>query len=196
QYTTPMLYAVGFIFLFLIGGLTGIPNAMTAIDLYIHDTHFVVAHFHYVMAVATTFAIFGSDYYLFPKMTGRMYSDTLGKLGFFILFAGVNITFFTMFIVGFKGMPRRYFDYQQFPQLEGLHHIITIGAYIIGIAALLILISWIHGLVAGKKATDNPWGSKSLEWTTSTPPPPGNFRELPILTEEWHPYGYGRSEQP
>ncbi len=196
QYTTPMLYAVGFIFLFLIGGLTGIPNAMTAIDLYIHDTHFVVAHFHYVMAVATTFAIFGSVYYLFPKMSGRMYSETLGKLGFFTLFAGVNITFFTMFIVGFKGMPRRYFDYQQFPQLEGLHHIITLGTFIIGIAALLILISWIHGLIAGKKATDNPWGSKSLEWTTSTPPPPGNFRELPILTEEWHPYGYGRSEQP
>jgi len=193
HYTTPMLYAVGFIFLFLIGGLTGIPNAMTAIDLYIHDTHFIVGHFHYVMAVSSTFAIFASIYYLFPKMTGKMYNETLGKLGFVITFIGVNVTFFTMMVVGIKGMPRRYFDYQQFPQLEGLNHIITIGAFIIGFGALITLISWIHGLVAGKKAVDNPWSSRSVEWMTTTPPPPGNFHPIPKLSEEWHPYGYGNS---
>jgi len=194
QYTTPMLYAVGFIFLFLIGGLTGIPNAMTAIDLYIHDTHFVVAHFHYVMAVAATFAIFGGIYYLFPKMSGKMYNEAIGKLAFFITFIGVNLTFFTMFIIGFKGMPRRYFDYQQFPQLEGLHTIATIGAYIMAIGVLLNILAWIHGLVAGKRASDNPWGSKSIEWMTSSPPPPGNFHPVPTMAEDWHPYGYERSE--
>lgn len=191
RYTTPMLYAVGFLFLFLIGGLTGIPNAMTSIDLYIHDTHFVVAHFHYVMAVACTFAIFGGVYFLFPKMCGKMYNEALAKIGFTVLFIGVNITFGTMFLIGFKGMPRRYFDYQQFPQLEGLHYIATVGAYIIGLGALITLISWIHGLVAGKKASDNPWDSPSIEWMTKTPVPPGNFHPVPTLSEDWHPYGYG-----
>lgn len=194
HYATPMLYAFGFIFLFLIGGLTGIPNAMTAIDLHIHDTHFIVAHFHYVMAVATTFAIFGSVYYLLPKMSGRMYSETLGKLGFFVLFAGVNITFFTMFILGIRGMPRRYFDYQQFPQLEGLHNLATWGAYIIAFGSLIVLISWIHGLAAGEKVSDNPWDSKSLEWRTVSPPPPGNFPQIPKLSADWSPYGYGEKE--
>jgi len=190
EYKTPMLYAVGFIFLFLIGGLTGIPNAIPALDLHIQDTHFVVAHFHYVMAVAGTFAIIGGIYYLFPKMFGKMYSETLGKLGFIITFIGVNITFFTMFMVGLNGMPRRYFDYSHMPALEHLHRIITYGAFILGLGVLITFISWIHGLIAGKKAPDNPWGSRSLEWTTSTPPGPGNWPEVPDC-REFDPYGYG-----
>jgi cytochrome c oxidase subunit 1 len=190
EYSTPMLYALGCIFLFLIGGLTGIPNALAAIDLYIHDTHFVVAHFHYVMAVAGTFSIFGGVYYLYPKMTGRMYNETLGKISFVVTFIGVNVTFFTMFIVGAKGMPRRYFDYSQLPELEGLHMIITIGAFILGVGILITFINWIYSLFAGKKAEDNPWGSKSLEWTLSTPPGPGNWPEVPDCTN-FDPYGYG-----
>lgn len=190
QFTTPMLYAIGFIFLFLIGGLTGIPNAMTAIDLQLQDTHFIVAHFHYVMAVAGTFAIVGGIYYLFPKFSGKMYNEGLGKIGFAVTFIGVNITFFTMFIVGIEGMPRRYFDYSQLPQLEHLHRIVTIGAFILGLGFLISFINWIHGLFAGAKAEDNPWGSKSLEWTTATPPGPGNWPKVPDCTE-FDPYNYG-----
>ncbi|MEE8573900.1 MAG: cbb3-type cytochrome c oxidase subunit I [Thermodesulfobacteriota bacterium] len=190
SFKTPMLYAISFIFLFLIGGLTGIPHALAALDLHLHDTHFVVAHFHYVMAVAGTFSIIGGIYYLWPKMTGKMYNETLGKLGLFVTFVGVNITFFTMFIVGLKGMPRRYFDYSHMPELESLHQIITYGSFIIGIGMVITLICWIHSLGWGKKAEDNPWGSKSLEWTTSSPPGPGNWPEVPDCTDV-DPYGYG-----
>ncbi len=192
EFKTPMLYAAGFIFLFLIGGLTGIPHAIASLDLYIQDTHFVVAHFHYVMAVAGTFAIFGGVYYLFPKMSGKMYNETIGKLGFIVTFIGVNITFFTMFFIGFRGMPRRYFDYSLLPDLQGLQQIATVGAFIIGLGALITFANWIHALIAGEKAGDNPWGSKSLEWTTSTPPPPGNFPVVPTIAEDWTPYNYGR----
>lgn len=190
EFKTPMLYASGTIFLFLIGGLTGIPNALAALDLHIQDTHFVVAHFHYVMAVSGTFSVIGGVFYLFPKFSGKMYNEFLGKLSFVISFIGVNVTFFTMFLVGFAGMPRRYFDYSQLPQLEHLHKIITVGAFILGLGVLLTFITWIHALIAGKKAPDNPWGSRSLEWTTSTPPGPGNWPEIPDC-KDFDPYGYG-----
>ncbi len=194
EYKTPMLYAAGFIFLFLIGGLTGIPNAIASIDLHLAETAFIVAHFHYVMAVAGTFAIFGGVYYLFPKMTGKMYNEVLGKLGFILFFAGANITFFTMFFGGLDGMPRRYYDYEDFAYLEPKQQIMTVGAFIIGVSFLFILISWIHGAIAGKKAESNPWGSKSLEWThTVSPPPPGNFGEhAPKVDKDWTPYNYGQ----
>ncbi len=124
-----------------------------------------------------------------------MYNEALGVVSFVVLFIGVNIVFMTMFFVGLNGMPRRYFDYSQFPAelgLERMHLIQTYGTYIIAVAFLLILINWIHCLVAGEKAPDNPWGSKSLEWThTPTPPGPGNFGgEIPELPENWSPYGY------
>lgn len=190
EFKTPMLYSVGFIFLFLVGGLTGIPHAVASLDLHLHDTHFVVAHFHYVMAVAGTFAIIASIFYIFPKMTGKMYHEGLAKIGFLISFIGVNITFFTMFIVGFKGMPRRYFDYAMMPELESLQKIVTLGAFILGVGLVITLISWIHGLIYGAKAEDNPWGSKSLEWTTKSPPGPGNWPEVPNC-EDFDPYDYG-----
>ncbi|MBE9529244.1 MAG: cbb3-type cytochrome c oxidase subunit I [Proteobacteria bacterium] len=190
EFKTPMLYAVGFIFLFLIGGLTGIPLALAALDIFIHDTHFIVAHFHYVMAVAGTFSIIGGIYYYWPKFTGKMYNETLGKIGFVITFIGVNITFFAMFFVGLEGMPRRYFDYAQMPQLEDGQRLVTYGAFILAVGFLIILISWLHSLFAGKPAPDNPWGSKSLEWTTTTPPGPGNWPEVPDC-EDFDPYGYG-----
>ncbi|HEY4707674.1 MAG TPA: cbb3-type cytochrome c oxidase subunit I, partial [Thermodesulfobacteriota bacterium] len=115
HYGTPMLYAAGFLFLFLIGGLTGIPNAMSAIYVHLTDTYWMPGHFHYVMAVSMTTAIIGGTYYVFPKMTGRMYSETLGRIGFALFFIGVNVTFMLTMIMGVKGMPRRYYDYQQFP---------------------------------------------------------------------------------
>ncbi|MEK6791447.1 MAG: cbb3-type cytochrome c oxidase subunit I [Deltaproteobacteria bacterium] len=193
EYKSPMWWALGCMFLFLIGGLTGIPNAMPAIDSHIHDTHFVVAHFHYVMAVAGTFAVLAGVTYLFPKMFGKMCSEGISKLGFVVTFIGVNVTFFSMFLVGLKGMPRRYYDYAQFPQFQDLHQIVTVGAFIAALGFLIVLVSWIHGLVAGEKATDNPWGSRSLEWTTSTPPGPGNWAEVPDCTN-FDPYGYGSNK--
>lgn len=193
EYKTPMIYASGFIFLFLIGGLTGIPNAMSSIYVHIHGTIWITGHFHYVMAVSMSTAVIGGTYYLLPKMSGKMYSETLGRLGFFLYFIGVNLTFMPMMIMGVKGLPRRYYDYAQFPEMQGLQIISTVGAVIIFFGALVVLISWIHCLVAGKKVEGNPWGSKSLEWThTQSPPPPGNFSEAPRLDEKWDPYDYRR----
>lgn len=193
DFKTPMLYVVGFLFLFLIGGLTGIPNAMSAIYIHIHGTQWITAHFHYVMAISVTTAIIGGTYYLWPKMTGRMYSETLGKLGFYLFFIGVNLTFFPWLYLGYLGMPRRYYDYQQFPQFQPLQAFITYSSYLIFVSALVILISLIHSLIKGEKAPQNPWGSKSLEWThTQSPPPPGNFKEPVKISEDWDPYGYDK----
>ncbi|MBI5469637.1 MAG: cbb3-type cytochrome c oxidase subunit I, partial [Deltaproteobacteria bacterium] len=192
EFKTPMLYVAGFFFLFLIGGLTGIPNAMSAIYIHIHGTQWITGHFHYVMATSVSTAIIGGVYYVFPKMTGKMYNETLGKIGFAFFFVGVNITFFlTMYMGVVYGMPRRYYSYAQFPEIVGIQKVTTIGSYLIFIGAVVVLISWIHGLVAGKKAPENPWGSKSLEWThTQSPPPPGNYAETPKLPDDWNPYGY------
>lgn len=193
DYRTPMLWALGVVFLFLIGGLTGIPNAIASIDLGISDSYFIVGHFHYVMAVSGTFAIFGGVYYLFPKFTGRMFNETLGKIAFWITFIGSNLVFWIMMDIGVEGMPRRYYDYAQFPQFESAQQVMTGGSLLIAVGVVLILVNWIHGAIAGEKATDNPWGSKSLEWTTSTPAPPGNWPDVPELGEEWEgPYGYGK----
>lgn len=193
DFKTPMLYAIGFMFVFLIGGLTGIPNAMSAIYIHIHGTQWIVAHFHYVMAISVTFAIIGGTYYLWPKMTGKMYSETLGKLGFALFFIAVNLTFFPWLYLGYLGMPRRYYDYSQFPEFEPLQSFITYASYLIFIAALVVLISWLHSLIKGEKAPQNPWGSKSLEWTHApTPPPPGNFPQPIKVSEDWDPYGYSK----
>ena len=190
-FQTPMVYALGTLFLFLIGGLTGIPLAIAPLTIHLSDTYYVVGHFHYVMAVAGTFAIFAGVYYYFPKMTGRMYNETIGKLGFWITFVGTNVVFWTMMDIGVKGMPRRYFDYAHFPQFELAHQVMTVGALFVGLGFALAVFNWIHGALKGEKAPDNPWGSKSLEWTTATPPPPGNWREVPKVAEDWHPYAYG-----
>lgn len=193
DFKTPMLYAVGFMFLFLIGGLTGIPNAMSTIYIHVHGTQWIVAHFHYVMAISVTSAIIGGTYFIWPKLTGRMYSETLGKLGFILFFVGVNLTFAPWLYLGYKGMPRRYFDYSQFPELEPIQRFITLGSYIIFLAALVVLISWLHSLIKGEKAPNNPWGARSLDWThTPTPPPPGNFSVPVKVPADWDPYDYSR----
>ena len=145
-----------------------------------------------VLAGGLATAVLGGTYYIFPKMTGRMYNETLGKLGFWLFFIGANITFsFTLYMGAAYGMPRRYYDYAQFPEVEGLQQIATYGSYVILLGAIVVLISWIHALVAGEKAPLNPWGSRSLEWThTASPPPIGNFAEPVKLSEDWDPYGY------
>jgi cytochrome c oxidase subunit 1 len=120
-----------------------------------------------------------------------MYSEVLGWAGFILTFIGINLVFFPMMIAGLYGMPRRYFDFEQFPEVAGLQLFMSLGSVVILLGAIVILWSWIHGLLKGAKAPDNPWGSKSLEWTTATPPPPGNWKEIPKVAGDWHPYAYG-----
>ena len=150
SFETPMLYALGVVFLFLIGGLTGIPLAITSLTVNLSETYYVVGHFHYVMAVAGTFAIFGGVYYWFPKMSGRMYNELWGKIGFWITFVGVNIVFWTMMDIGARiGLPRRYYDYAQFPQAADAQHLMTIGAVILGVGFVIALLNWIIGAAKG-----------------------------------------------
>lgn len=193
SFETPMLYASGVLFLFLIGGLTGIPLAVTSLTVHLARTYYVVGHFHYVMAVAGTFAIFAGVYYWFPKVTGKMYNELWGKIGFWLTFAGTNIVFWTMMDIGVKGMPRRYYDYAQFPQFVSAHQLMTLGAVILGVGFLIAVVNWIVGAISGPKAADNPWGSHSLEWTTVSPPPHGNWPSPPSVAENWTPYGPDRA---
>ncbi len=183
---SPMLYALGFMFLFTIGGVTGIFLAVTAIDVHFHDTYVVVAHFHYVMVGGTLMAIVGGIYYWFPKMFNRMINETLGRISFFFIFVGFNVTFFPQFVLGSMGMPRRYYDY--LPAYEHLNRVSTIGSYMIGIGFVVALIAVIQALLNGEKAGPNPWGAKTLEWTTASPPPHENFVKTPIVTAG--PYEY------
>jgi len=183
---SPMLFALGFLFLFTIGGVTGIFLATTALDVHLHDTYFVVAHFHYVMVGGTLMALVGGIYYWFPKMFGRMVNETFGRLSFFLIFTGFNVTFFPQFVLGAKGMPRRYFDY--LPEFEHLNQISTVGSFMIGAGFVIVFIAIVHALLKGEKAGDNPWGAKTLEWTTSSPPPHENFLKTPIVTAG--PYEY------
>jgi len=195
-YNTPMTYAAGCLFLFLIGGLTGIPLAMTVIDVNVSDTAFVHAHFHFVMGIFATFCLIMGVYYWFPKMTGRIANEKWGKIGFWLNFIGVNLTFFPLFVAGLHGMPRRYYDYAQFaydPTIEKMHHIATVGAFVVLAGMTITLLNWIGSAIAGEKASSNPWGSKSLEWThTDVIPGPGNFPEPVVLSADWTPYNYGK----
>lgn len=186
SFDTPLLYALGFLFLFVIGGVTGIILATTAVDVHLHDTYFVVAHFHYVMVGGTLMAIMGGFYYWLPKMFGRMYNELLGSITFVLIFVGFNVTFFPQFILGNMGMPRRYYDY--LPQYEFLNRISSVGAWTIGIGFVLALFVILYAIFRGKKAGDNPWGAKTLEWQTGSPPPHENFDTQPVVTGG--PYEY------
>ncbi len=183
---SPMLFAVGFMFLFAIGGVTGIFLATLSIDVHLHDTYFVVAHFHYVMVGGTLMALMGGIYYWFPKMFGKMFNETLARITFALIFLGFNITFFPQFIAGVQGMPRRYQDY--IPEYEWLNRISTIGSWLIGAGFLLVLYVLIQGLRKGKPAGPNPWGAKTLEWTIPSPPPHENFTTTPVVSGG--PYEY------
>ena len=174
-----MLWAVGFVFLFTVGGVTGVVLANAGVDVVLQDTYYVVAHFHYVLSLGAVFAIFAGWYFWFPKITGYMYNETLGKLHFWITFIGVNVAFFPMHFLGLAGMPRRYADYPN--AFAGWNFVSSIGAFIAGAAVIVFLIVMIEAFLAKRKAGDNPWGvgATTLEWTLSSPPPFHTFNELP-----------------
>jgi cytochrome c oxidase subunit I len=186
EFTASMLYAMGFMFLFVIGGVTGIMLAVLPIDVHFHDTYFVVAHFHYVMVGGTLMALMGAIYHWFPKMFGKMYNETMAQASFVFVFVGFNVTFFPQFILGAMGMPRRYFDY--IPAYEQLNKFSTVGSWLIGLGFLIGLVSIIQALRSGAKAPANPWGSKTLEWQAESPPITLNFAHEPHVTEG--PYEY------
>ena len=174
---TPMLYALSFIFLFTIGGLTGLHLGTLATDIHLHDTYFVVAHFHYVMMGGAIIALIGGIHHWWPKITGRMYSEFWGRIACGLIFVGFNVTFFIQFVMGSKGMPRRYWDYTD--KYTVYHVISTVGSYIMAVGFFITAAYLIHSLFRGRKAPANPWGGRSLEWQCSSPPPAENFPEPP-----------------
>ncbi len=184
---TPMLYALAFIFQFLIGGLTGLVNGALATDIHLHDTYFVVGHFHYVMFGGTGFAFIGALHYWFPKIYGKMYNEKIAKTGFTFLFTGFNILYFTMLILGIKGMPRRYYDY--LPEFQPLHVIATVGSWILFTGLIIIIVNLIRSKRKGPAAPRNPWGGVTLEWQVPSPPPLQNFDKKPILSKKG-PYDF------
>ena len=183
---TPMLFALGFIFLFTVGGVTGVVLANAGVDYVLHDTYYVVAHFHYVLSLGAVFAIFAGFYYWFPKMTGRMYPETLGKVHFWLMFISANLTFFPMHFLGLAGMPRRYVDYPD--AYAGWNLVASLGAYLGGLATLLFLFLLYRAFTRGAQAANNPWGegATTLEWTVSSPPPFHTFDELPKVEAQAH----------
>lgn len=186
---TPMIYAIWFLVLFSIGGLTGIFLGTLSVDVHLHDTYFVVAHFHYVMMGGTLMAFFGGLYYWWPKMFGKMYNEKVQNFAAVLVFIGFNMTFFTQFIMGSRGMPRRYYNYIN--EFQGYHQVSTIGAYILGLGLFIAAIGLLASLVRGEKAPANPWGAKTLEWThTSSPPIEHNFHETPSVAHLSGPYDY------
>jgi cytochrome c oxidase subunit 1 len=183
-----MLYALSFLFLFSIGGLTGMFLGALSVDVHLHDTYFVVAHFHYVMMGGTVMAFLAGLHYWWPKMTGRMYNEKLARLAAVLLFVGFNITFLSQFVMGSRGMPRRYYDYLE--QFRPLHQMSSFGAWLLGFGFLIITGYLLHSLRAGATAAENPWGAMGFEWRTTSPPPLENFENLPDL--EMGPYDYDK----
>ena len=180
---TPMCYALSFIFLFTIGGLTGLFLGALATDVHLHDTYFVVAHFHYVMMGGTLVAFLGGLFYWWPKMIGKMYNELWGRIGCFGVFAAFNLTFFPQFIMGARGMPRRYYNYH--PQFQFYHQMSTVGSFLLGISLCIVAGTLIHSLFRGKKAPANPWGAATLEWQTTSPPPMHNFEGAVVEVEPY-----------
>jgi cytochrome c oxidase subunit 1 len=185
QLKTPMLWAIGFIFVFGIGGLTGLFLGALTTDVHLHDTYFIVAHFHYVMMGGSVFALIGGLFYWWPKMFGRMVEERWAQIGFWLSFVGFNVTFFAQFVLGSRGMPRRYFNY--LPEFQGLHQLSTLGSYVLAVGLVISAIALLHALFAGRPAADNPWGAATLEWFTSSPPPTDNFAGEPAVGD---PYDY------
>ena len=182
QWATPMLFALGFMLIFLLGGITGVMVAVLPFDWQVHDSYFVVAHFHYVLNGAVVFPIFGALYFWLPKMTGRMLDERLGKASFWTMFVGFNLAFFPMHILGFLGMPRRMYTYPEGLGWEALNVVITFGSAMFGLGTLLTVAAFVRGRRRGAPAGANPWDADSLEWATPTSPPPHyNFEAIPVV---------------
>ncbi len=190
SFEAPMLYALGFVGLFMIGGLTGLFLAALALDVHLSDTYFVIAHFHYIMVGGTVMAYLGGVHYWWPKITGRVYSEGWGRFAAILIFFGFNLTFFPQFLLGYLGMPRRYHEYA--PEFEILNVLSSGGALILAVGYLLPLVYLFWSLRFGQLSGPNPWQAKGLEWQTSSPPPEHNFDEIPVVTEE--AYAYSPSE--
>ncbi|NUN03682.1 MAG: cbb3-type cytochrome c oxidase subunit I, partial [Bryobacteraceae bacterium] len=178
--------------LFTIGGLTGLFVATMAIDLHVHDTYFIIAHFHYIMVGGTVMAYMGGLHYWWPKMTGRMYPEGWAKFSALVLFVGFNLTFFPQFILGYLGMPRRYYAYPE--EFQVLNVMSSAGATILGVGYLIPLVYLFWSMRYGERASSNPWGATSLEWQTPSPPPTENFTVTPVVTEEAYTYSHEAPE--
>ena len=187
-YQTPMLYAFGFIGLFTMGGLTGLFLASLGIDVHVTDTYFVVAHFHYIMVGGMVMAYLGGMHFWWPKISGRMYPEGWGRLAALLVFVGFNLTFFPQFILGYMGMPRRYWDYSHSPEFQILNVLSTAGATVLAVGYVLPMIYFLWSMRYGKPAPDNPWNAAGLEWMVPSPPPTFNFEEQPVVT--WEAYNY------
>lgn len=187
SWDTPMLYAIGFIGLFTIGGVTGLFLAALGLDVHVHDTYFVIAHFHYIMVGGSVMAFLGGVHYWWPKISGKMYPEGLARLSALIVFLGFNLTFFPQFILGYLGMPRRYAAYPE--EFQMLHVLSTAGATILGVGYVLPLCYLIWAWHYGRNAGPNPWRATGLEWKSTSPPPTHNFEETPIVTAK-QPYDY------
>ena len=195
--TVPLLYVFGFVFLFIIGGVTGVMVASVPFDLQVHDSYFVVAHFHYVLIGGAVMPLFGAVHFWFPKLTGRLLSDRVGKVGFWLLFVGFNVTFFPMHALGFMGMPRRVYTYLAGMGWDDLNLLATTGAFVIALGVLVNAGNVIASLVGGRRAPDNPWGADTLEWATTSPPPQFNFDGIPVVEGRYPMWErQGRQESP
>jgi cytochrome c oxidase subunit 1 len=196
QLTTPMLFSIGFVSMFIIGGLSGILMAAPPVDIYIHDTYFIVAHFHYVLFGASMLGVMGAIYFWFPKMFGRTMNEGLGKLHFFLTFIFLNGTFFPMHFLGARGMPRRYADpyiFAEFRDLLPLNQFITFCAFAMGAAQLIFILNFFGSIMYGRPAGRNPWKANTLEWLAPSPPPHGNFDFQPIVVRG--PYEYSHPDR-
>jgi cytochrome c oxidase subunit 1 len=189
-FTAPMLYTLGFVGLFMLGGLSGLFVAALALDVHLTDTYFVVAHFHYIMVGGSVMAYFAGIHYWWPKITGRMYSEGWARFAAILIFAGFNLTFFPQYLLGAEGMPRRYHEYA--PEFQVLNVLSSAGASVLAAGYLLPFLYLPWSLRFGARAGDNPWDARGLEWQTASPPPQENFAEIPTVTRE--PYDYRPNE--